>query len=251
MSLAHDIYSVALMDMYYLKRNFIPVMVSSITMPLLYFISFAYGLGDHVSDVGGVSYVAFVVPGIVALSTLSSSFSTTCSRIMVQRRFYASFDELMLCPVSTSSVIIGKTVLGMCKSIITCAVMLGLGCLVTDDMVIGPSLILMILLCSFVFSLLGVVGGLSVTNMASMNLFNSFVILPMTFLCGTVFSTSALPSFAQAIIYALPLTHASECIRACALGAPFPFVSLIVLMVYGAAFYLVSYHILRRGSVSI
>ena len=249
MSLAHDIYSVALMDMFYLKRNFIPVMVSSITMPLLYFISFAYGLGDHVSDVGGVSYVAFVVPGIVALSTLSSSFSTTCSRIMVQRRFYASFDELMLCPIAPSSVIIGKTVLGMCKSVLTCAVMLGLGCLVTSDMVIGPALILSILLSSFVFSLLGVVGGMVATNMASMNLLNSFIILPMTFLCGTVFSTSALPEFAQAVIYALPLTHASACIRAAALGDPFPFLSLGILILYGVAFYIISYRILYRGSV--
>ena len=219
-------------------------------MPLLYFFSFAYGLGGHVSDVGGVSYVAFVVPGIVALSTLSSSFSTTCTRIMVQRRFYASFDELMLCPLTPSSVILGKTVLGMCKSLITCAVMLALGCMITSDIVIGPALVLSIVIASFVFSLLGVVGGLMVTNMATMNLFNSFVILPMTFLCGTVFSTAALPDLAQAVIYALPLTHASECIRAATLGMPFPFLSMAVLVAYGIGFYLLAYRILYKGSVA-
>lgn len=236
-----DIYRVALSDLYYMKRNIWALLATSLVTPLLYLIAFGYGLGRGVM-MEGVDYIAFVIPGVVALTTLSSSFTTISSKLMVQKRFYESFDEMMLCPVSKTGIIFGKAVLGILKGMMCGTILLVLGLLMSDGLHVTPGLMLCMFLSCTTFSLLGVAAGMIVKDLPHMNLFNSFVILPMTFLCGTMFSLNALPGAAKAIIWALPLTHTSECLRATALGWQFPWISVAALLAYGAAFYLLARH---------
>ena len=242
-------FRVALADMYYLKRNLLTVMITVMILPLLYFVSFAYGLGSTVDNTEGVTYIAFVIPGIVSLSTLSSCFSTTANKIMLQRRFYSSFDEVVLCPVSSGSVVLGQAMLGIVRGLMCAAILIILGLLMTDDFAITPMLLFTVFVSCLTYSLLGVVAGFMVKGPPTFNLFNSLVILPMTFLCGTVFSVSAMPQFLQDLIQVLPLTHTTECIRSAALGWEFPWVSLIVVLAYGTAFFLISRYLLEKGKV--
>jgi len=75
------------------------------------------------------------------------------------------------------------------------------------------------------------------------------VILPMTFLGGTFFSLSQLPEALKVILYIIPLTHSSQCLRAVTLGQPFPWLSLLVIVGFGLAFFLGCVLVLRRASV--
>ena len=240
---------VAMADLYYLKRNILTVLITVLVLPLLYFISFAYGLGSTVDETEGVTYIAFVIPGIISLSTLSSCFSTTANKIMLQRRFYSSFDEIILCPVSSISVVLGKSILGIIRGLLCSTVLIVLGLLMTDDFLITPMLLVTILLSCLTYCLLGVVAGFLVKGVPTFNLFNSLVILPMTFLCGTVFSVSAMPSFLQVIIAFLPLSHTTNCIRSAALGWEFPWISLVLIIIYGLLFLIVSKYLLDKGRV--
>ena len=240
---------VAMADLYYLKRNILTVLITVLVLPLLYFISFAYGLGSTVDETEGVTYIAFVIPGIISLSTLSSCFSTTANKIMLQRRFYSSFDEIILCPVSSISVVLGKCILGIIRGLLCSTVLIVLGLLMTDDFLITPMLLVTILLSCLTYCLLGVVAGFLVKGVPTFNLFNSLVILPMTFLCGTVFSVSAMPGFLQVIIAFLPLSHTTNCIRSAALGWEFPWISLVLIIIYGLLFLIVSKYLLDKGRV--
>ena len=245
MTLAGDTLRVAMSDLYYLKRNLPILLVTSLVTPLLYLLAFGYGLGKDVT-MEGVSYMAFMVPGVVALTTVTSSFTTVANKLMIQKRFYESFDEMMLCPISKTSMILGKSILGILKSMLCAGLMLLLGFLLTDDLFITPLLVLSVFLSCLVFSLLGVAAGMLVQDLPRMNLFNSFVILPMTFLCGTMFSLDNLPDIAKTIIELLPLTHTSNCVRAAALGWDFPWISLAILAGYGALFFLLGRFALRN-----
>lgn len=247
MSLFGDILRVSMSDLYYLKRNLPILTATSLVTPILYLVAFGYGLGRDIT-MEGVSYMAFMIPGVVALTTVTSSFTTVANKLMVQKRFYESFDEMLLCPISKTSMILGKSILGVIKSSMCGVLMLALGYFLTDDMSITPALILCMLLSCLVFSLLGVAAGMIVPDLPRMNLFNSFVILPMTFLCGTMFSLDALPDAAGNAIRLLPLTHTSECLRAAALGWEFPWVSLAVLIGYGVLFYLLCLFALRKSN---
>jgi ABC-type multidrug transport system permease subunit len=82
-----------------------------------------------------------------------------------------------------------------------------------------------------------------------MNTFSNLVILPMTFLCGTFFALNDLPDAVKVVLYALPLTQSSECLRATALGQSFPWLLLTVLLAFGALFFFGSKVALKRASV--
>ena len=245
MSLAGDTLRVAMSDLYYLKRNLPILLVTSLVTPLLYLLAFGYGLGQDVT-MEGVSYMAFMIPGVVSLTTVTSSFTTVANKLMIQKRFYESFDEMMLCPISKTSMILGKSILGILKSMLCAFLMLFLGYMLTDDLYITPMLVLCVFISCTAFSLLGVAAGMLVPDLPRMNLFNSFVILPMTFLCGTMFSLDNLPDIAKAIIEVLPLTQTSNCVRAAALGWDFPWVSLAILVGYGVLFFLLGRFALRK-----
>ena len=250
MSLIDETLRVALSDIYYFKRNFILLTVTTLVTPLLYMFAFGYGVGNSVSEMEGVSYIAFIIPGVVAINTMTSSFNTISHKLMIQKKFYESFDEMLLCPVSKSALILGKTILGIIKGMISGTILILLGYVMTSDLIISPQLFGMMLLSCFIFSLLGVAAGITLPDLPWTDAFNSFVILPMTFLCGTMFSLSEVPQWAQwvaDIIWALPLTHTSTCIRAIALGWDFPWVSFIVLVIYGIAFYVIAWLILNRN----
>ncbi len=247
MSLIDETFRVALSDLYYFKRNFILLTITSLVTPLLYMFAFGYGVGNSVDEMEGVSYIAFIIPGVVAINTMTSSFNTISHKLMVQKRFYESFDEMLLCPVSKSALILGKTILGILKGMICGTILIVMGYIMTSDLIISPQLFALMLMSCFIFSLLGVAAGIVLPDLPWTDMFNSFIILPMTFLCGTMFTLSAVPEIVADIIWALPLTHTSTCIRAVALGWDFPWVSFGVLIAYGIAFYIIAWAALSRN----
>lgn len=243
-----EAYSVCWSDMMFMRHNFLNVVVTSLMSPVLYLVAFGYGLGGG-AEVGGVPYVAFMIPGIVSLSTLSSSFTSTSTRINVQRLYYRSFDELLMCPLSYSSIVLGKTVLGLVRGLLSCGVIYALGLLLTDELLMSPMLLATVLVSCFAFSCLGVTAALVAKSHQSLATFNTLVILPMTFLCGTFFSTASLPGPFQAALYCIPLTHCSDCIRAAALGWEFPWPSFAFIAAFAAAVYILNVWLIKSRRV--
>ena len=113
-----DALRVSLAGLFYFMRNFATIMITILVTPLLYYLSFCYGLGSSVSTTEGVSYVAFVIPGVMALSTLTSCFNSIANKVLVQRVYYSSFDEVILCPIAPSAVILGKALIGFIRGIV-------------------------------------------------------------------------------------------------------------------------------------
>ncbi len=245
-----QVWAVAWGDLVYMKHNIANILVMSVMGPLLYLIAFGYGLRSGVTDIG-VPYVAFVIPGIVALSTLSTSFSATSTRMNVQRLYYKSFDEMMMCPLSLNAIIIGKSILGFVRGLMACTIMFTLGLFLAPELEVTPMFIVSLLLACMVSSLLGMSAALIAKSHATMATFNSLVILPMTFLCGTFFSVSSLNPVFQGILYCLPLTHSSQCLRAAALPdyLDFPWMSLLVLFLFGVAFFMINRYLLKTRKV--
>jgi ABC-type multidrug transport system permease subunit len=169
--------------------------------------------------------------------------------VNVERLNYKSFDELLMAPINHSSIVIGKALLGVIRGLLSCSAILLLGLLLTPDL--HPNLMFFISLVTscLAFSFLGIYAAFVVNSHQNMSTFNSMVMLPMTFLCGTFFSLDQIPSFLSAVLYLLPLTHASEIIRAAALDNSYPWASLLILIAFGAFFYLASLRVLRRTSV--
>jgi ABC-2 type transport system permease protein len=243
-----EIHSVAWGDMRFLRHNALNVLVMSIVSPLLYLIAFGYGLGRG-QVMEGVPYIAFIIPGIVALTALSSSFSSTATRMNVQRLYYRSFDELMLCPLRHSSIVIGKAMLGVVRGLISCSIVFALGMLLSDELMLTPLFVVSLLVSCMAFSLLGETAALLAKSHQNMAVFNTLVILPMTFLCGTFFSVAAMPGWFQAVLYMLPLTYSSVLIRESALGWDYSWVMLLVLVAFAVALLLFNIRLMKHRKV--
>ncbi|MDO5862434.1 MAG: ABC transporter permease [Thermoplasmata archaeon] len=241
-----DSFRVAWIDIRFIRRNLPVVLVTSLVAPLLYMFVFGYGLGRDLT-VEGLDYISFMVPGIVAMTTLTACFNNVATKVMLQRTYYQSFDELFLCSISPSSIILGKAFSGMVRGLISCTVLYALGMLVSDDLQLSLGAVILIVFSCLMYGLLGVVSGMLANSHLTLNMFTSLVILPMTFLCGTIFSLDSLGGGIQTAIGLLPLTHTTDCMRAAMLGQDFPWVSLLILLAWSAVFFLASRHLIVRG----
>jgi ABC-type multidrug transport system permease subunit len=243
-----DVYSVLWIDLRNLRRHSRSLVASSLIQPLLYLVAFGYGLGKDV-DVGGISYLTFVIPGIIALTSFSTSFNGASSKLQVDKFFYKSFDELLMAPISSYSIIIGKALVGVVRGLISSIAILLVGLYLSPDLIISPVFLLVLLTSCFVSALFGVLVAFIVPSHQGMSTFNSVVILPMTFLCGTFFSLNALPDAAKALLYIIPLTHSSQLLRAIVLGDAFSWFSYGALLVFGAVFFTAGVFVLKKNSI--
>jgi len=243
-----EICNIAWADVRFLRHTIVSVMLASLMSPLLYLLAFGYGLGRG-DEMEGVTYIAFIIPGIVALSALSSSFSSTSSRMNVQRLYYRNFDEMMLCPLRVSSIVLGKAMLGIIRGLLSCAIIYVLGMFLTDELLINAPFIISLLVSCLAFSLLGETAAFLAKSHQSMTTFNTLVILPMTFLCGTFFSVSSMPDWIQTILYALPLTYSSALLRESALGWDFSWHFLLVLIVLTIILFWINVYLIKSKRI--
>ncbi len=241
-----DIYVVVWVDIRFLSRNLGKTLALTLIAPILYLLAFGYGLGGGTS-IEGYSYLEFVIPGILALTAMTTAFNTSGLKLHVDRLFYKCFDETLMSPVSTFSIIVGKAFIGVVRGLLSSAALL-LACLVFSPLPAVSLLFpLSLVLTCFVFSFLGVIVALLAKTHQDMTLFMSLVILPMSFLSGTFFSLSQVPKALSVLLSLSPLTHACLCLRASILGQPFPWISLVVLVVFGVVFFFLCFVALKRS----
>lgn len=243
-----DAYAVLWGDLRALKRRFWRIFASSIMSPLLYLVAFGWGLGRGV-QMENADYLHFVIPGIVALAIMNASYNGAGTKLNVAKLYYHTWDEYMMAPVSVPSLVVGKAMLGVVRGLLSAALLVAMAAIVAPDLRITPLLVLTLFLTSLTFGLMGVLAALLAKSHDDMATFSSLVLLPMTFLGGTFFSVATLPSALRALIYVLPLTHVSKCLRAEALGWPFPWVSLAVVAAYGVLFFAACVRLGRTASV--
>jgi ABC-type polysaccharide/polyol phosphate export permease len=240
-------YRVAWGDLCYFKENAVTILISCLIGPLLYLVAFGYGIGSGMQS-GVDDYVRFIIPGIISMATLSATFSFVSSKILIQKLFYTSFDELLLCPIKPSSVVLGKCLAGILRGMCSCVIILMIGLLISPGIKVTAFLFVLAFIASLTFSLLGILAGLLAKKHNTLTVFSSLVIVPMTFFSGTIFDISNLPAVLKYAVYALPLTHQTESIRAVMLDLPIPWLSVVIMCIYCSVFFFVSYYLIKRRS---
>jgi len=243
-----DTYSVLWSDLRFLWRNWRRILITSLISPVLYLAAFGWGLGRNIT-VEGSSYLEFVIPGIIALTAMNSSFNGAGMKLNVDRLFYKCFDECLMSPIRPVSLILGKALAGMLRGLISSLAFLIIGFIIASSMTVNALFALALILTCLTFAFLGVLAALLARSHQDMATFSTLVMLPMTFLGGTFFSLGQLPPFLKIIISFIPLTHSSQCLRAAALGQPFPWLSLLAVTVFGLAFFAGCMLAVRRSSL--
>ncbi|NEQ44283.1 MAG: ABC transporter permease [Leptolyngbya sp. SIOISBB] len=219
------------------------VAASGLVSPLIYIVAFGLGLGSSLDRVtqptAGDSYLEFILPGMVALSSMVISFGGTTFSICGDRLFTKTFEEMLLYPVHPLALHLGKMMAGIVRGMMTAASVIVVAVLFTGKIwsFINPLFLGLLVLNCAVFAGLGVIVGLNVKSLESVGLFNNFLIVPMSFLGGTFFDPTTLPSVLKGIVYLLPLTYTTVGLRAAAYQplSEFPWYSLPILLVVAIA----------------
>ena len=232
-------------EMLILKRRFKRQVVGQAVTPLLYLVTFGYAMGSQLRF-DGVSYLQFLLPGLVAMSSMTQSFSISTD-INVARFYWHIFDEFQAAPISNGSYVAGEVLAGMTRAFMSIFIILGLGLLFGVVLHIGPMFWLTIILNSFLFSSLAVALAMVVKSHADQSLLTNFVITPMAFLGGTFFPLDRVPEVVQMLLNLLPLTHAATAIRSAALGGQVMVFSVALLAGLGMILFVIALYCVNKA----
>jgi ABC-2 type transport system permease protein len=216
-----------------LRVRVVQIASAGLVSPIIYIIAFGLGLGSSLPKPAiGASYLEFIIPGMVALSSMTVSFTGTVFSICGERLFTKIFEEMLLLPINPLSLHIGKVIAGIFRGALTSCSVILIGILFTQKFVfLHPLFLLLMVLNCAVFSSLGVIVGLRVKSLESVGLYNNFIIIPMSFLGATFFDPSTLPPILKGVVYLLPLTYASIGLRSAAYDiSHFPWYCIFVLL---------------------
>jgi ABC-2 type transport system permease protein len=231
-----EVFTVLWREFIFFKRRFSKITASAVMTPILYLIAFGWGLGKDIV-VEGATYMHFVIPGIIALSTMNTSFNAVAIRINISKLHEKSFEYYLTSPVNMYLLALGHILAGVFRGMYAAGLILLVSLLFGIKIHIDLYFVLICFLNCFLFAAFGYGAALSIESHYDMSRFTTYVMTPMSFLCGTFFSLKNLPPVAKGIIQVLPLSHTSVALRSIALKGQFDHRTILVLSVYSVVFY--------------
>ena len=191
------------------RQTVIPGLISSV----LYILIFGFTLEQRISEIQGVSYTMFILPGLIMMNTLTNASSNTSSS-MLQMKLLQQLPDLLTAPLSGLEIalayIIGGTVRGMVNGILVLLV----GVILIDLPVSNlPGTLMFIFLVSWAFSSMGLVMGQLAESWDQLAMIQNFFLTPLSFLGGIFYSIKMLPDWAQSLSFINPIYYMINGIR--------------------------------------
>ena len=188
-------------------RTVIQSVVSPVLSTSLYFVVFGSAIGSRIPQVGGVSYGAFIVPGLVMLSLLTQSMSNASFGIYFPK-FSGTIYELLSAPVSTLEIVVSYVGAAATKSIILGLIIMATAALFVPMQILHPVwMTLFLVLTAVTFSLLGFIIGIWADGFEKLQFIPTLIITPLTFLGGSFYSIDMLPAFWQKVTLFNPVVY--------------------------------------------
>jgi ABC-2 type transport system permease protein len=194
-------------EMARMMRTVVQSIVAPVLSTSLYFVIFGAAIGSQINEIDGVSYGAFIVPGLIMLSIMTESISNSSFAIYFPK-FSGTIFELLSAPVSFVEVLLGYVGAAATKSIIIGGIILATASFFVDINIAHPAIMLLFLvLISVSFSLFGFILGVWADGWEKLTIVPILVIMPLTFLGGTFYSISMLPPAWQTVSLFNPIVY--------------------------------------------
>ena len=189
----HGIWAIYRTEMARALRTVWQSIATPVITTALYFVVFGGAIGSRMSQVGGVGYGAFIVPGLIMLSLLTQSISNASIGIYFPK-FTGSMFEILSAPLSAVEAVIGYVGAAATKSVVIGLIILATATFFTDVRILHPVwMVAFLLLTSITFSLFGFLIGLWAKSFEQLAIIPSLVVTPLTFLGGAFYSIDMLP----------------------------------------------------------
>jgi ABC-2 type transport system permease protein len=189
------------------KRTLMQSVIAPVLSTCLYFIVFGSAIGSRISEMEGVSYGAFIVPGLIMLSLLTQSISNASFGIYFPK-FSGTIYEILSAPLSPIEIVTSYVGAAAAKSIFLGVIILVTASFFVPIHIDHPLMMLLYLfLTSVTFSLIGFIIGIWADGFEKLQVVPLLIITPLTFLGGSFYSISVLPSFWQKVALLNPVVY--------------------------------------------
>ncbi len=189
------------------RRTLFQSVVAPVITTSLYFIVFGSAIGSRIQQVDGVSYGAFIVPGLIMLTLLTQSISNASVAIYFPK-FIGTIFELLSAPVSYLEIVISFVGAAATKSVILGLIILATAALFVPLRIDNPFLMLLFMVLTAVtFSLFGFIIGIWADGFEKLQIVPLLVVTPLTFLGGSFYSIHMLPPFWQKVTLFNPVVY--------------------------------------------
>ncbi len=203
----HAVKAIYEFEMARMGRTLLQSIVSPVVSTSLYFVVFGAAIGSRITEIDGVSYGTFIVPGLIMLSLLTESVSNASFGIYFPK-YAGSIFELLSAPVSFVEIILGYVGAAATKSIILGGIILATATLFVDFTIAHPVwMVLFLVLTAVTFSLFGFILGIWADNWEKLAIMPTLIITPLTFLGGSFYSISMLPPIWQTVTLFNPVVY--------------------------------------------
>jgi len=203
----HAIMAIYKFEMARTFRTIWQSIVSPVISTSLYFVVFGAAIGSRITEIEGVAYGAFIVPGLIMLTLLTQSTMNASFGIYFPR-FTGTIYEILSAPVSAFEIACGYVGAAATKSIILGLIILATSWLFVPIQIAHPFwMIAFLLLTTVTFSLLGFIIGIWADGFEQLQIVPMLIIMPLTFLGGTFYSTHVLPPFWQNVALLNPVVY--------------------------------------------
>ena len=245
----HAIWAIYVYEMKRFFRTLMESLLSPVISTTLYFVVFGAAIGSRISEVEGVSYGAFIVPGLIMLSVMTQGISNASFGIYFPK-FIGTIFELLSAPVNFLEVVIGYVGAAATKALMIGVVSLVTAWFFVDLRIAHPGAMLAFLILTCVsFSLFGFIIGIWAENFQQLQLIPLLVITPLVFLGGAFYSISMLPPAWQTVTLFNPVVYLVSGFRWAFFGmADVPVAaSLAAIAIFTGLCLLAVYAIFRTG----
>jgi ABC-2 type transport system permease protein len=203
----HAVRAIYRFEMARTGRTLVQSIVSPVLSTSLYFIVFGSAIGPRMSEIEGVSYGAFIVPGLILLSVLTESISNASFGIYMPK-WAGTIYEILSAPVSAFEIVLGYVGAAATKSVLIGSIILATARLFVPFEIMHPLWVLSFLVVtSLTFSLFGFMLGIWATGFEKLQIVPIMIITPMTFLGGSFYSIKMLPPFWQKLTLFNPVVY--------------------------------------------
>jgi ABC-2 type transport system permease protein len=203
----HAIRAIYLFEMARTRRTLLQSIVAPVLSTALYFIVFGAAIGGRISEVEGVPYGSFIVPGLIMLSLLTQSVSNASFGIYFPR-FTGTIYEVLSAPISAAEIVVGYVGAAATKSILLGLIILATAAFIVPLRIDHPLVMLLFLVLTAVaFSLLGFIIGIWADGFEQLQLVPLLIVTPLTFLGGSFYSIDMLPAGWRTIALFNPVVY--------------------------------------------
>ncbi len=199
-------------------RVVVQTLIAPVVSAALYIFIFGTVIGSQINDFAGVPYITFVFPGVLMLSIINASFSSASSALYFMR-FTRGIEEILITPFSYLEMLVGFVGSAVARAVMVACLILVVGVLFGAVSLVHPFLFFVyVSAIAAIFAMLGIIVALWAESFEQLQVLNTFVITPLTYLGGIFYSITMLPPLAATITAWNPFFYFADGIRSSMIG---------------------------------